>query len=55
MQKSFMQANIKNILLALMAIKLVYVDDKFSKTYLGQKGIYSFINSMIKESNSAVK
>ena len=30
--------------------KLVYVDDKSFKSYLGQDAIYNFINSMIKKS-----
>ena len=41
-QKSFIQTNIKNIFLAVMDTKLVYVDDKFSqpfKSYLGKDSI----------------
>ena len=34
--------------------KLIFVDDKSSKpkSYLGEDGVYNFINSMIKESKS---
>ena len=49
-QKSFIQTNIKNILLAVMDINF---NDKFSKsfkTYLGKDAVYNFINSMIEES-----
>ena len=54
-QRSLIQTNIRNILLAVMACiyKLVCVDDKFRKPfklYLGKDAVYSFINSMIKES-----
>ena len=51
-QKSFIQTNMKNILLAVMALNLC-VDDNFSKsfeTYLSKYAIYYFINNMIEES-----
>ena len=41
-----------------MDIKFVCVNDKFSKsfeTYLGEDAVYTFISSMIKESNIVMK
>ena len=54
-QMSLSWTNIKNILLAVMfcSYKLVCVDDKFRKpfkSYLGKDAVYSFNNSMVKES-----
>ena len=54
-QMSLSWTNIKNILLAVMfcSYKLVCVDDKFRKpfkSYVGKDAVYSFNNSMIKES-----
>ena len=51
-QKNLIQTNIKDILLLVMAINqyVLMISLVSLKTYLGEDVVYSFINSMIEES-----
>ena len=52
-QKNLTQTSMENVVSS-YGYKLLYVDEKFNKrfkSYLGKNAVYSFINSMIKESN----
>ena len=51
---SLIRKNIKKNVACTYGYKLVCVDDKFSKSfksYLGKNAAYSYINSMVEESN----